>query len=118
MAQEVVDAKREIDNLISNGVFDVVPYTNQKTISSRWVPTERFKGGKKIIKTRLVARGFEEDSSKFRKDSPTCGRESLRLVFLTAALMSWRLESIDITAAFLQGGSLEREVYLKPPPDV
>ena len=119
LAQEVVDAKKkEIDNLTANKVFDVVPYTNQKTISSRWVPTERYKDGKKIIKTRLVARGFEEDSSKIRKDSPTCGRESLRLVFLAAVLNSWRLESIDITAAFLQGGSLEREVYLRPPPDV
>ena len=28
------------------------------------------------------------------------------------------MDSIDITAAFLQGGLLEREVYLRPPPDV
>ena len=33
------------------------------------------------------------------------------MVFVTAALKSWRLESIDITAAFLQGGSLERYIF-------
>ena len=119
LSQDVVDAKaKEIDNLVSNKVFEVVPYSNQRTISSRWVIAERFKKGNRITKARLVARGFEEDSSKYRKDSPTCCRESLRLVFLAAVLKSWRLESIDITAAFLQGGSLEREVYLRPPSDV
>ena len=55
--------------------------TYQKTISSRWVSTEKFKGEEKIIKARLVDRGFEEDSSKFRKDSPTCGREPKAGVF-------------------------------------
>ena len=118
-SQEVVDAKeREINNLVTNDVFEVIPYSNQKTISSRWVLTEKFAEGKRKVKARLVARGFEEDSSGFRKDSPTCSRESLRLVFVTAALMCWDLESIDVTAAFLQGGSLERVVYLKPPSDV
>ena len=119
LAQEVIDAKgKEIENLITNGVYEEIPYTNQKTISSTWVTTRKYIKGKKKIKTRLVARGFEEDSSDIRKDSPTCARESLRLVFVTAALMCWRLESIDVTAAFLQGGTLEREVYLRPPPDV
>ena len=119
LAQIVVDAKGiEIEKMISNKVFDVVPFTNQKTVSSRWVLTEKFKKGKKLNKARLVARGFEEDSSKYRKDSPTCCRESLRLVFVAAVLMCWRLESIDITAAFLQGGVLEREVFLRPPSDV
>lgn len=32
--------------------------------------------------------------------------------------MTWELQSTDITAAFLQGVPLEREVFLRPPPDV
>ena len=32
--------------------------------------------------------------------------------------MSWDITAIDITSAFLQGGPIEREVYLKPPADV
>ena len=109
---------KEIGNLINNDVFDTVPYDNQQTVSSKWILTEKFKDGNKVIKARLVARGFEEDSSNLIKDSPTCSRESLRLVYLTTVLQKWRLQSMDITAAFLQGWPLEREVYLQPPRDV
>jgi transposase InsO family protein len=119
LSQEVVDAKaKEIDNLINNSVFETVPYQEQLTISSRWIITEKFRDGKKKVKARLVARGFEEDSSNLKKDSPTCSRESLRLVFLTAAMKSWKLQSVDITAAFLQGNPIERDIYLRPPSDV
>ena len=124
LTQEVVDAKeKEIKDLIENDVFESVQNENQPTISSRWIITEKFKDGKKIVKARLVARGFEEDSSNFTKDSRTCGRECLCLLFATAATMSWDITAIDITAiditsAFLQGGPIEHEVYLKPPADV
>lgn len=119
MSQEVIDAKEsEVNNLISNEVFEVVPFKNQTTISSRWIITEKVVGEEKRVKARLVARGFEEDSSLLVKDSPTCSRESLRLLFLTASMMSWELQSIDVTAAFLQGDPIEREIYLRPPKDV
>ena len=65
-----------------------------------------------------MARGFEEVTDNLQKDSPTCCRESLRLVLMTSATMKWILHSIDITAAFLQGGLIERKVFLKPPADV
>ena len=119
VSQDVVDAKNvELENMIRNDVFEAVPYTNQTTVSSRWIITEKFKEGKRKIKARLVARGFEEDSSEMKKDSPTCNRECLKLTFVVASLMSWKLQSIDISAAFLQGGKLEREVYLRPPIDI
>ena len=66
-------------------------------------------------KARLVARGFEEDKSSLRSDSPTYMKESLRLLFTLSASMDWALNSIDIKAAFLQGKPIERELYLKPP---
>ena len=56
--------EKEYDNLIQNGVFEEVPYNGQKLVSTRWVFTEKYDEGKKIIKARLVARGFEEDSEK------------------------------------------------------
>ena len=88
LAQEVVDAKeKEINNLIESDVFESVQNENQQTISSRWIITEKFKDGKKIVKAHLVARGFEEDSSNFTKDSPTCSCECRHLVFATAATM-------------------------------
>ena len=119
VAQEVVDAKNvELENMLRNDVFQVVTFANQPTVSSRWIITVKYKNGRRIVKARLVARGYEEDSSAMRKDSPTCNRECLRLVFVVASLMSWELQSIDISAAFLQGGELEREVYLRPPEDI
>ena len=116
---EIKQAKsRELLNLRQNNVYQVVPFQNQVVISSRWVITVKFVDGTRIIKARLVARGFEEDSSQFRIDSPTCTKESLRLVFIICSSMNWTLHSIDITAAFLQGEELERQVFLKPPRDV
>ena len=70
------------------------------------------------MKARLVARGFEEDSTQLTKDSPTCSRESLRLLFAAAATNKWNIQSIDISSAFLQGNELERDVYLIPPKDI
>ena len=63
-----------------------------------------------------MARGFEEgEDSSIRRDSPTCMKESLRLTLVTAASKGWRIESLDIKSAFLQGQKIERDVYLKPP---
>ena len=119
MSQDVVDAKNvEVNNMIVNKVFDKVPYDNQITVSSRWIITEKFINGIRKIKARIVARGFEEDSSSLRTDSPTCNRESLRLCFVVASINSWKIQSIDISAAFLQGNPIEREIYLRPPPDI
>lgn len=119
VSQDIVDAKKiELENLEKNNVFKVVPFTGQKTVSSRWIITEKFKEGKRIVKARLVARGFEEDSSEMVKDSPTCSRECLRLVFVVSSLMCWTLQSMDISCAFLQGRDLEREIFLEPPSDV
>ena len=118
--EKVINAKSdEIQKMIDNDVFEVVPYTGQKLVSSRWVITEKInEDNSSKIKTRLVARGFEEDSSEFQTDSPTCSRETLRLVYSVTATKKWNLQTIDFTSAFLQGDRLEREVYLKLPRDV
>ena len=118
-SQEVVDAKDiELENMRKNKVYEIVPYDNQTpVITARWIITEKVKEDKTKVKARLVARGFEEDSEQLKKDSPTCTRESLRLLFLTASLMKWEINTLDITAAFLQGNDIQRELYLQPPRD-
>ena len=118
-SQEVIDAKeKELENMKRNNVYELVPYDAKKrVVSARWIMTEKIKNDERIVKARLVARGFEEDSTHLKKDSPTCTRESLRMAFLTAPLMNWELNTIDITAAFLQGNEMQRELYLQPPRD-
>ena len=117
-SQEVIDAKeKEIMNLTENDVFEEVDDAGQTCISCRWVITSKEKDGGKVVKARLVARGFEEKSNDARTDSPTRSRQSLRIAFVVASTMSWKIQSLDITSAFLQGNVIERNVYLKPPPE-
>ena len=108
----------EVQNLKDHDVYEVVEDSGQEVISAKWVLTEKInENGESVIKGRLVARGFEE-TIEGRTDSPTCNKQSLRLVFATAASHNWEIKSIDIKAAFLQGNILERDVYILPPEDL
>jgi hypothetical protein len=105
----------ELKNWTDEKVYDEVEDIGQETISVRWVVTPKLVDGSWITKARLVARGFEEDQAVLRTDSPTCMRESLKIVLAVAISKQWRINSIDIKAAFLQGKPINRKVYLKPP---
>ena len=60
-----------MENLESNNVFEWVEDSGQEAISCKWVLTEKLKDdGCSFAKARLVARGFEEDSSGRKTDSP------------------------------------------------
>lgn len=107
---------QEIQKWRDLDAFTEVDDVGQPTISCRWVCTERVKGGKLTLKARLVARGFEENTSQMKTDSPTCHKESLRLLLCTLSAKSWTLHTLDIKSAYLQGTPIERELYLKPPP--
>lgn len=109
--------ERELDNWKKNNVYQAQPYTGQKCISTRWVFTEKFIDGRKAVKARLVARGFEEDTA-VQVDSPTCSKEVLRLASTLMMTKGWNCNSIDVRAAFLQGKQLERDVFVEPPPEV
>ena len=108
---------RELENWKDNKVFEEVKNSGQNTISLRWVITEKLDGNDDpILKARLVARGFEENMlEEQRRDSPTCTKDSLRLVLSIVAANSWNCNSIDIKSAFLQGNEIDREVFVKPP---
>ena len=89
--------------------------TGQPRISHRWVCTEKTVGSGLHLKARLCARGFEENTYELRKDSPTCQKESLRMVLCIVAAKKWELSSVDIKSAFLQGVPIDRELYMQPP---
>ena len=119
-SQEIVDAKdKEYKNLLEHDVFEVVNDDGQSTISTKWIFHEKHdEQGKKLVKGRLVARGFEERLADKKIDSPTCSRQGLRLVLTTASSMDWEINSMDISAAFLQGNELTRPVFIQPPPEL
>ena len=112
---EVYKAKlEELENWSQNGVFEKVKDNGQTTVSVRWIITEKVKDGSPVVKARLVARGFEEDLTNNRTDSPTCSKDALRISSLIVAY-GWECHTIDIKAAFLQGKPIERDVFIRPP---
>ena len=92
-------------------VYEEVEDVGQHAISTRWVFTS--KDG--ITKARLVARGFEDSETNLRTDSPTCSKMNLRIIMAIAASKKWKINSLDIQAAYLQGKIVERDIFLKPP---
>lgn len=117
--EKTMEAKRkEIENWQENEVFEEVEWEGQPTISVRWVVTEKHSKEGKIIKARLVARGFEEElEENIVTESPTCSKEVLRLALAIMLMKEWTCHTIDIKAAFLQGQRINREVFLQPPPE-
>ena len=63
----------------------------------------------------MVGRGIEEDVDQIRSDSPTCLKESLRILLTVASTMDWKLVSLDIKCAFLQGYPIQRDLFVRPP---
>ena len=111
-SHDVMDAMfKELEKWRDYDVYDEVEDIGQKLISVRWVYTE--KDGKS--KARLVARGFEDNEVNARKDSPTCSKMNLRLIIAIAASKGWKINSVDIQSAYLQGQNVERNIFLKPP---
>ena len=114
--KECVMAKRiELDKFDEFDVYDEVVDEGQKTIGCRWVLTEKFKEGKKCVKARLCVRGDLEDTQEIRTDSPTVRKGNINILLVVAATEGWTITTSDVTAAFLQSGQIERDIFVKPP---
>ena len=97
---EVRAAKqKELENWKTFRVYTETPDMGQKTISTRWVITKKEICDQETIKARIVVRGFEEEG-KIQADSPTASKSTLRMVMAIAASKNWKIETIDIKAAF------------------
>ena len=106
----------ERQSWLENGVYEEAADLGQSTISLRWVVTEKMKNGESVIKARLVARGYEKELIE-STDSPTCSKDSLRLSLALISTHGWSCKSVDIRCAFLQGKQINREVFVRPPPE-
>ena len=110
-----VAKETEIKTWKDNQVYEEVLDVGQKIISVRWVITEKFKNQQLVTRARLVARGFEEATNNLRKDSPTCSKESIRILVIVASSHGWDCHTVDVKSAYLQGDAIDRDIYLKPP---
>ena len=134
---ECITAKeREMDGWKENNSYIEVKDEGQTTIPTMWVlnekqvPSEKQSKEEKEsvvqkrmttgfhgpVKARLVARGnFEQ--LKVQSDSPAGGRDALHVALAIGASRGWIPKTSDVKNAFLQGKSINRDVYLMPPPD-
>ena len=109
--------KAELENWVATEAVDLVDNRGQRLISTRWVMTEKENSpGQFRPKARLVIRGFEE-TNELQVDAPTASKATMRIVLAISANKDWLLEHVDIKAAFLQGRKIERDVFVKPPPE-
>ena len=107
--------QKELQSWKDQGVYEEVPYSEQPLMTVRWV-TEKDGENGTLLKARLVAHGYKETQT-FRTDSPTCTRESIRISLALISSKSWTLKSLDIKTAFLQSDTINRTIFVKPPPE-
>ena len=113
---DITNAKLdEVNKWKIHKVYDAVDNCNEKFIDLRWVFPAKYVNGELNVKDRLVAKGFQEDNCDILSDSPTCSKESMRLVLNIVASFKWLCWSIDIKSSFLQNKNINRVVYVKPP---
>ena len=112
-----VAMNKEIEKFINFDAVEEVNDVGQYRIPIRWVVTRHEIDGKnQPLKARLCVRGdLEDDKDLVRSDSPTAGKESLKLALMIAANEGFAAKSADVKAAYLQGLEMSRTVYVEPP---
>ena len=85
-------------------VSDYSAKTGLRPLPSRSVTEWKMKEGVKVIKDRLVLKGFaERNTHTLNTSSPTASRLGHRIILLLAAILKAPIWSLDISTAFLQG---------------
>ena len=101
----------ELKSWKQNNVYHEVQNEGQDLISLRWVCSLKHNDSGIIPKARLVAKGFEDsEKDHLQKESPTCLRESLRVIILLSVQQKWSLYAINIKTVFLQGKNISRDI--------
>jgi hypothetical protein len=121
---EVWDAmNKEMKNLQEHKTYEEVrrePYMN--VIPSLWVINRHTEDGKVDsgkIKARLVVQGnLDSGVQETPSDSPTVDRHSVKLALSVAASLKWRVRTMDVSAAFLQGRRIDRIVHVELPKEL
>ena len=68
------------------------------------------------LKCQLVSHGNRDaDKQSLRSDSSTAQFSCIRVLLFLAVLSQFDLASLDIAAAYLQAGTLKRDIYMRPP---
>ena len=106
----------EISNWKDHKVFEEVVDEGQNTVSVRWVTTKKNKDDEPVYKACLFVRGFEEtEKDEIRNNSTTCCKENFGHILPLVITKNWKINSLDITSAFLQGHPISCDIFVKSP---
>ena len=86
---DITNAKLdELNKWKTHTVYDVVDNCNEKFIDLRWDFSEKYINGELNVEA-WPAKGFQEDNSDILSNSPTCSKESMRLVLNIITSSKW-----------------------------
>ena len=89
----------------------------------RWVLTNKKHVDEKgrnatKCKARLVALGYQDSQAEKNLFAATASASGHRIFLAVTASFQWKIGTIDVSTAFLQGKELERDVYAWPVPEM
>lgn len=111
--------KEEIDSLLQNNTWKIVPCPIGKNIiDCKWVFTIKYDASENPCKhkARLVARGFSQQYllEYFETFAPVARITTFRFLIAFANQNNLLIHQMDVKTAFLNG-SLEEEIYMRIP---
>ena len=80
----------ELKKWRDNDVYEQITFQRQSCITLRWFNKYKMINGQKKIRSRLVARSFEENQEVPWTDSPTRAKETLRILLIVTASNKWK----------------------------
>ena len=96
-------------------MYEEIEKNGEYGLSMRWIMTKKIKQGEEMWKARLVVQGFEERKLMKRTEASTCSAEGLKLCLSVIKKEKWRVRTIDVKTAYLQGKNIERTIVVKSP---
>ena len=111
----------DIEEANWQGVYEVVEESsipkNANVVSSHVAYKIKVsEDGSLILKARICPHGNrDKEKDGIRKDSAAVQFPIIRLMLSLSALMGFRVGTIDISAAYLQSGPIQRLIFVRPP---
>ena len=102
--------RKELDSWIEHGTVQQVAKSGASNIiDCRWLFKWKLVEGSRVVKARLVVRGFkDQQAEELSNFAGTASRWSQRLIVSTAARYGWTILTADVNTAFLRGLTFEQ----------
>ncbi|GJS38020.1 retrovirus-related pol polyprotein from transposon TNT 1-94 [Tanacetum coccineum] len=116
----VIDMQEELNQFISNNVWELVPNLKDMTIiGTKWVYRNKLdqNGVVSRNKARLVAQGYNQQKGIDYDETyaPVARLESIIILLAYACVLELKLFQMDVKSSFLNG-FINEEVYVAQPP--